>query len=424
MVYRIPFGADTVSFLLPDNLDIEYLSPSAALPAPDPAELIANALDDPIGSPPISGIVSPGQSVTILCDDISRPTPAHLILPPVIERLLTAGVQEEAINIVIALGSHRYMTRSEIEAKVGREIAARFKVENSLFKEPADLINLGRAPDGVEIYASSNAMSGDIRLGVGNIVPHNIMGWSGGAKILYPGIAGEVTVAAFHLQAALSGRNMFGEDDCFVRNNVETWVESIGLHFIINTVLNADFKLCRAFAGHYIAAHRQGVMYAKEILGAKTQRPADVVIVSSHPADQDLWQSAKAYFSAEHALRGEGGAIINISPNFEGAGPHAEYLEAAGDDNSTELARRVCDGEHYAGDALALSIGALVSQMRQRRKLIMVSDGLTQEEYAVCRLDGRPMRDLQSTIDETLAVYDDPVVTIITHGGEQMVYGR
>jgi nickel-dependent lactate racemase len=152
------------------------------------------------------------------------------------------------------------------------------------------------------------------------------------------------------------------------------------------------------------------------------KRPADVVIVSSHPADQDLWQSAKAYFSAEQALHKTGGVIINISPNYEGVGPHDEYISAIGNDHATELARRVCDGTPYDGDVLALSIGALVSQMRGRRKLIMVSNGLSAEEYAICKIDGRPLSDLQAVIDETLSAYDNPKVTVITHGGELTVY--
>jgi len=147
-----------------------------------------------------------------------------------------------------------------------------------------------------------------------------------------------------------------------------------------------------------------------------------VVIVSSHPADQDLWQSAKANYPAEHALRDDGGVIINISPNYEGIGPHEEYPAFIGDDNAVDLARRVCDGEHYDGDILALSIGTLVSEIRQRRRLIVVSDGLTNEQYAQSKIAGYPLANLQNAIDEALTLYENPVVTIITHGGELMVY--
>lgn len=422
MIVSLPYGAETARFTLPDDADVEVLSPAAVCPAQTAEEIIRAALDAPIGSVRLEQMVGPGQTVNILCDDISRPTPVDKILPLVIERLLAGGVRAQDIKIIIALGSHRYMTEDELRAKVGDSVFENYAVENSEFWGRDKLVDLGLSPDGCRVLASKNAMSSEIRIGIGNIVPHNIMGWSGGAKILYPGISGEETVAHFHLLAGLQDENMFGSDDCVIRRNVEAWVENIGLHFIANTILTGSSDVYKMVAGHYVQAHRQGVAEAKRVWGVHARRPADVVIVSSHPADQDLWQSAKAFFAAEHALRASGGTIINVSPNLEGGGPHAEYPGVIGDDAAETILQAVSQGAPYDGDPLALSIGTLVSKMRKRRRLVYVGDGLDEETIRRTHLPCFPLSMLQSVVDTELGRFRNPVVTVITHGGELMVY--
>ena len=107
------------------------------------------------------------------------------------------------------------------------------------------------------------------------------MGWGGGGKIIFPGVAGEDTVSYFHLKASLYDENMFGLSTTPIRDMMEGWVKLIGLDFIINTILTPELKLCRVVAGDYVAAHREGVKIGKQVLGSKVTEKADVVIVSS-----------------------------------------------------------------------------------------------------------------------------------------------
>ena len=105
--------------------------------------------------------------------------------------------------------------------------------------------------------------------GVGNLVPHPVMGWGGGGKIIFPGVAGEDTVSYFHLKASLYDENMFGRNTTPIRDMMEGWVRRIGLDFIINTILTPELKLCRVVAGDYIKAHREGVridVYKRQLL--------------------------------------------------------------------------------------------------------------------------------------------------------------
>lgn len=419
--YTIPYGAETLSFSLPEHSTVEIARPPKVAPAPDPAFEIRQALDSPIGCLPLERMIKPGQRVCIISDDITRPTPCKTILEELLPRIHKAGVPEEDVFIVMALGSHRPMTHEEIVQKLGSEIAARYRVVNSEFERDEGLLDLGKSPTGATVRVSRNVMESDIRIGLGNIVPHPAMGWSGGAKILYPGVTSEDTVVQFHMLQGLAEEVLFGMDECYVRLEVEQWADVIGLHYIVNTVMTPDLALYKAVAGHPIAAHRQGVAYAKEACGVKLEEPADVIVVSSYPVDIDYWQATKGYLCAARGAK-EGASIVLATPCPEGVGPHPEYVQHVGDDNAREKLLRLQRGEPIEGDRLALSVGACVSRIRQMYQLITVGDGLTAEELGRARIRHYPKAQLQQAVTDACAGYQNPRVLIITHGGETVVY--
>ena len=264
-------------------------------------------------------------------------------------------------------------------------------------------------------------MESDIRIGVGNIVPHPAMGWSGGGKIIYPGVASESTVTQFHIQQGLADENMFGMDNCPIRLNVEKWVDTVGLHFIINTVLMPDFRIYRVVSGHYVHAQRKSVEYAKDVYGCRIKGKADIVLVSSYPTDIDLWQASKGYLCGEHGLS-ENGSIILVTPCYEGIGPHSEYVDCIGDDRAEERLIRMTDGEKVKGDPLALAIGTCVSKIRKRKNLLIVTDGLKPDEARRAGLGYYPGSMLQNAVEECMKRYENPLLSVVTHGGETVLY--
>lgn len=423
MKITLPYGQEKASFNVQDEMFIAMLDPAPVTPAANPAAEISRAIDEPIGSPPLSEIVRGDKKVVIIIDDDSRPTPVSTILPILTQKLEAAGVSHENIRIVVALGSHRYMTEQEMEKRTGSAIYSRYQVMNSEFRDPAGLVYVGDTPDGVKIMASKCVMDADVRIGVGNLAPHPVMGWGGGGKILYPGVAGEHTVAYFHLKAALIDENMFGHSTTPIREMMENWVDTIGLDFIINTVLTPDLHIFKVVAGHYIAAHRAGVEIGKQVLGTQVTEKADVVIVSSHPADQDFWQSPKGMYAAEPALKGErGGTMILVSPNFEGVGPHSEFPDCMGRDDGEALVRACIRGDEGTGDPLAIAIGNSMSIMRRRRKLVVVSDGVTAEEMAVCGCLHYSRANLQKAVDDAVAEYEHCRVSALSNGADTFLY--
>jgi len=421
---ELPYGDGNVSFELEDRRFLRMYDPVRTPGTDDMEGEILRAIEAPIGTPKLEELIPRGAKINIIVDDASRPTPIARILPVLLKKLRDMGVGNGDVRIIAALGSHRHMTEDELRERVGGEVYREYSVVNSEFRDPDQLVFLGKMPDGVDVYASRIAMDADVRIGIGNLVPHPVMGWSGGGKILYPGVAGENTVSYFHMKASLINENLFGREDSPIRAMMESWVDTIGLDFIINTILNSELELYKAVAGDYIKAHRAGVEIAKRVLGCKVERRADVVVVSSHPADQDFWQSPKGMYSAEYALKGEsGGTIILVSPNWEGIGPHAEYPEWMGRDDGDELIRRIFAGEKYEGDALGMSVGNSMSKMRRRRRLVVVSDGVTDEEMARCGCVRYPLCELQKAVDDAVAGYgDDCTVAAVSNGAETFLY--
>ncbi len=410
----IPYGSGRVPLEVGD-LSVEVLRPNpVALPA-DEGALIEEALDSPIGSPPLEEIAGPGTRVALLCDDISRTTPTDRILPRVVARLNRAGVADSQIQMVMALGSHRPMTEAEIERKVGKDLRRRIRVVNSEFRDRSLMVRLPGLPGGPEIWLDRRAVEADIRVGLGGVLPHPAAGWSGGGKIIFPGVAGEETVAAFHLMHGRTPQNMFGSEESRVRLAMESWVaERVGLEFIVNVAFTPDGRIYRAAAGHFVGAHRRAVAAAGEIFCVPTGRRAEIVVTTSHPADADLWQAGKGLLAADLAAL-PGGTAILVAPCPEGVGPHPRYLDYLSEAGPEELLAR--SERTPASELLPLSVAAASLRVRARLDVSLVSDGLTPQQARRARM--RPFPSAQAALDDALDRHGRSArLTVITHGAE------
>lgn len=410
-------GANKYELKIPEGACVQIAEPKKVQKAEYVKRMIREALDSPIGSLPIENIIKPGQKICIITDDITRLTPVKEILSELLSRLGNAGIAKEDIIIVIALGSHRKMTCEEMIKKVGDEVYASYKVVNSEFLDQSKLVEVGKSQMGTPIRVLKDAMEADIRIGIGNIVPHGCMGWSGGAKILYPGITSEEIVSEFHVMQGLADDILFGSENCHIRLAVEKWTEQIGLHFIINTVLTEDLELYRVVAGHYVKAHRAGVVYGKEVFGAVINGRPDIVVVSSYPLYADFWQCTKALYGSGNVIA-KGGTILLISPCTEGIGPHKNvcgYIQLT--DDKEVLIRKIKNGE-TGEELLTMAVGVSMGKINKYCRIAIISDGVTKEEVAEGGYDWYSEKDLQKAFDEAMKRYDNPKVLIIPIGGD------
>jgi len=372
--FELPYGNSTLPVSVPEVWLGEIATPQAVEPHPDVPLLITKALNNPIGTPPLSEIVKPGQRVTITVDDYTRKTPVDLLLPPVLEQLLAAGVTQADIRLVVALGTHRPMTRAEIMAKVGTEVADRYEVINTPSTAQSEMVYLGTSSNGIPAWVNRTVAEADVRIGLSMITPHLEAGFTGGAKIILPGVCSSITVDAFHTASAFIPENQLGCLEAPLRRTLEQFVgEQVPLDFIVNAIITLGGEMYQCVAGHPIEAHRAGVRYAQTVFGVTFRRRYPIVIANCYPYDFDLWQSAKGVWAGD-MLTADGGTLIMVTAAAEGNSNYPLVPDYIGQ-NPEKLKRKIKAGE--VEDAKQAATGVMFGHLRQRINLALVSDGLT-----------------------------------------------
>ncbi|HEY3416189.1 MAG TPA: lactate racemase domain-containing protein, partial [Armatimonadota bacterium] len=206
----LPYGDETLNVSIPARNLLAVLSPHETPVCADVMAEIRRALATPIGCAPLADAARGSKQVVIVADDMTRQTPVRAIIPILLDELNRAGVRDEQVTVVIALGTHRYMTPVEIEFHFGAEVTRRVRVINNPWQDAAQLKDLGVTPNGTPVYVSRIALEADLLIGLGSIVPHHIPGYSAGAKIIQPGVCGAVTTGATHYLSTRAPRSYLG----------------------------------------------------------------------------------------------------------------------------------------------------------------------------------------------------------------------
>ena len=283
---------------------------------------------NPIGAPRLRELVRPGERVLLLPDDVTRATPAHRILPFILEELAAAGVPDDDIRVLISLGTHRRMTEAELTAKLGPEVMRRFSVTNHHWEELENMFLVGESASGVPIYANKAAQWADHIIGIGAIFPHAVAGYSGGGKIVVPGITTEATCGDMHwAMYGIPPRQLYGQAENPVRAIIDEMALKAGLDYIVDAVLDENGRVVDMVVGHPVAAHRVGCEMARRHYGVAVPGPADIVIFDSFGTDIEYWQAIKAITPAGIVMKDDG-VVIQVASCPEGVSvSHPEVLE-------------------------------------------------------------------------------------------------
>ncbi|HEY0385824.1 MAG TPA: nickel-dependent lactate racemase, partial [Pyrinomonadaceae bacterium] len=348
-----------------------------AIKAVDETVVLARGFAEPHGAPRLRETVERGDHVLVLVEDGTRGTPIPRLLPYVLEELHAAGVPDESVTLLTAQGTHRLMTEDELKKKLG-EFYGRFPIHQHRWLDEASLHEFGETSDGTRVTANRLLVESDFVLGLGSIVPHRIKGFSGGAKIVFPGVAGREMQKRNQWEAAQRpSETVMGVAENTMRLRMEEAAQLAGLRYIVNLVSDREKKIVGCFVGDPVQSHRAGCKLSREINAVKLPCRADIVLIDSHPADRDFWQSAKGVYAGTMAVR-DGGTLIVVAPNPEGvADNHPNVLEI-GYRPFAEIVRMVKAGE--VEDVVGAAVLADVAQVVDRTDCIMVSPGVTREE--------------------------------------------
>ncbi|MBN1317399.1 MAG: nickel-dependent lactate racemase, partial [Anaerolineales bacterium] len=319
MIFRLPYGKNDLSVDLPNEWDVDLITPESVPPVNDARQALRLALLNPIGSAPLRDLVRPGDKVGLVFSDITRPTPNHLILPAVLAEL--ERVPCENITLFNALGSHRPNSAEELAGMLGEEIVNKYRiVQNNAF-DPETQIHLGPSSFGHQVWLNAEFMACDLKVLTGFIEPHFFAGFSGGGKAVLPGMAGLRTIMDNHCAEMLDHDSVTW--GVTTGNPVWEEIREVGLRagktFLVNVALNSDKQITRVFAGGLAAAHDAGCAYVKRHAMLPVAQPYDVVITSNsgYPLDLNLYQAVKGMSAAAQIVR-PGGAIVIAAECWDG----------------------------------------------------------------------------------------------------------
>jgi nickel-dependent lactate racemase len=414
----IAYGRGSIRLDLPQGAQPTVVRKPVLPKLADQHAAILDAFDHPIGAPPLSELARGRKSACILICDITRPVPNGLFLRPMIETLVAAGVPIGEIVVLVATGLHRPNLGHELEELVGDPwVLEHVRVENHYARNTEDHVDLGPTETrGTPVVINRLFVEADLRIATGLVEPHFMAGWSGGRKVVAPGVAGHETIRTFH-----SAR--FMEDPLAVQCNLVgnplheeqlQIVRKIGEIYALNTVIDEDRDLVKVTFGEVIESHLAAVAFIGEATRIPVGRRFKTVVTSSagYPLDKTYYQTVKGMVTPLDILE-PGGTLIIASECSEGFGSH-EFREAQ--------ARLVDLGpERFLATLTAKSLAEIDEwqtemQLKAMRvgRIQLYTGGLDAEER---RITGVELIDsVDDAIAQSLVRHGDACVAIIPEG--------
>ena len=402
------YGKGTQVVEIPDKNLLAVLTANEMEHERRGADAVDYALEHPIGAARLRETAKKGQKVAVITSDISRPLPSYDVLPSVIRELNEAGIPDEDITVVFALGSHRHHTEEERRHLAGDEVFERVRCIDS---DPEDCIHTGTSSNGTPFDFSRSVVEADLRIALGNIEFHYFAGYSGGVKALMPGVS---TPAAIQCNHSL----MVSQDACAgrlegnpVRQDLEEALSFCPVHYIVNAVLDEHKHIVYAVAGDVIKAHRAGCRYLDQMYRKPIPARADIVLVSQGgaPKDANLYQTQKALDNAKHAVK-KGGTMIVIGACNEGLGSARFEEWLTGAPTAHSMVERIGKDFQLGGHK-----AAAIAMVLENARIDLVSE---MEDDFVRSIFLNPQPDAQSAFDEAMERYGaEATVIAMPFGG-------
>jgi nickel-dependent lactate racemase len=399
MRIRLDYGSDGLDVDLPDER-ITVIEPMFRPAVADPHATLLEAIRHPVEGPPLRQIARPGQRVAISVCDITRAQPRRDQILALFEEM--PGISPKDVTILIATGTHRINTPAELERMLGPELLSECRVVNHEARNPDVLVSVGRTSTGVDVFLNREWVDADLRLTTGFVEPHFFAGFSGGPKMIAPGLAGLETVMTLHDARRIGHPNaVWGiTEGNPVHDDVREIAAMVPSHFSLDVTLNRDQKITRAFAGNMFAEHRAACAYAKSTAMRSVPRPFDVVITtnSGYPLDQNLYQAVKGMSAAAKIVR-EGGTIVCAAECRDGLPAHGSYgAVLASRPNPAALLEMINAPGYSLPDQWQVQVQA---QIQIKAEVLVKTSGLGPDEVRAAHFT--PIDDVETAVQEALA---------------------
>ena len=422
--YYLNSPGGKIDFLLPDTwrvvnnavLKAEKVSKSIS-------EMVTEAVGSPLGTPPLSSLLKGKKSVTVIVDDLTRPTPKKAILTALFELFDTSGVRKDQVTVVIGLGTHRPLTGSEIEETFGPSLCRGLRVVNHDCRAP-DLVPVGTLRYGGELKIHPAAAAADLLIAVGSILPHPFAGFGGGPKLVLPGIANFEAIRRHHLALMIADGVVLGNCEGNPwRDEIYEAAALAELDFVVNAIFDADEDVKAIVAGDYQEAHPIGAAMCANELGVAYDQTADVTITSAFPYTEGP-QILKPLVAATMVTKKggtlliyAGGIIGNRFPESLLKAFDVAFSAAAGGDTRQLVIDCLRDGKCVVPNAPMDFNSALNTVLLAQKRIRTLLISPDTDEDQVRRLGFDYVPSLQQAIEMIARDRSSATVNILPSGG-------
>ena len=377
-IVDIAYGKSRLKLNVPSDFDV--IEPEFLEEIDDPTLSIEKSLKDPINSKPLRDLINSDSVIAISVCDITRAQPREIVLKSIIEHIKDI-VPKSNIKILIATGTHRINTREELISMLGKEIVNNFTVINHVCDDKDSLIQIHTSLKDVDVLLNKHWVEADIRITTGFVEPHFFAGFSGGSKLVAPGLAGLKTIMKLHNFERLNNPNsIWGEiNNNPIQQDVRKIAKETGVDFTVDVTLNRDQKITNIFSGNLIDSHNIACDFARKTAMIEVEEPYDIVITSNsgYPLDQNLYQTVKGLSAASQIVK-NGGEILCLSECSDGIPSHGKFYSLLSEFNKPDQVEDVlADPNFHCQDQWQVQI---LSQIAKKASINLYTEGLSEDE--------------------------------------------
>jgi nickel-dependent lactate racemase len=403
MRVRLEYGRTGLEVTLPADRPVRKLAYKDAVPLADPEGDLLKALEKPRGTPSLLELARGRKDACILICDITRPVPNEMILRPMLAQLEEAGIPRNRIVILNATGLHRPNHGAELVEMVGQYIVDNYRIENHHGEVLSEHTYYGESPRAVPIWVDTHYAKADLKIATGLIEPHLMAGFSGGRKLICPGISALETVKAWHSPKFLE----HPKADCgfLIGNPVHeenTWIgRKVGCDFIVNVVIDSQRRPLKWVAGDMEEAFLEGVEFVRGVVRDTVPSPVDVVVTcaAGYPLDTTFYQCVKGMTGALPIVK-EGGTIILAASMSEGIGS-PPFQRLFQENPSLEVfMERILGKDYFVMDQWQLEE---LAKVRRKCKVKVITDGLSPEVINTLFVESAPS--VEAAVSDSLIEY-------------------
>lgn len=393
---QLAYGKKGYKLKVPANFDV--IEPKFIKEVGSAKEEISKALLSPINSKPLRSLLEGKNDIAISVCDITRAQPRKVVIETIVEHIKDL-IPISNIKILIATGTHRANTKDELIEMLGKDIVETLNVINHVCDDKESLIEMPTSLDDVNVLLNKHWVNADFRITTGFVEPHFFAGFSGGSKLVAPGLAGLKTIMKLHNYKRLNNPNsIWGEvEKNPIQQDVRKIANETGVDFTLDVALNRDQKITNVFSGDLIDSHNEACNFARETAMVQVSQPYDLVITSNsgYPLDQNLYQTVKGLSAASQIVK-DNGEILCLSECSDGIPSHGKFYSLLSEFSDPEQVEgMLSDPNFHCQDQWQVQI---LSQIAKKSNINLYTEGLSDKEIKNAFMFNAP--DPQRFIDQ------------------------